>query len=96
MIAIDLDEQATTAIIIDKWGRGALINIKTIAYGSFIIIVALIHFAAALRADLISFRAYVATVAENATLGKTTDDNFFINIDEQRCIERTLEFSKLS
>ena len=67
LIAVDLDKQTATTIIVDERSRGALINIKTIAYSSFVVVVTLIHFATTLRADLISFSADIATIAANAT-----------------------------
>ena len=90
-IAVNALQQALTLVVVDKGARALGVDVEAVANRGLVVVIALIHFAAALRAGGVGSGADVAAFLAAATLGETLDDDLGVNINEQGGIERALE-----
>ena len=90
-IAVNALQQALTLVVVDKGARALGVDVEAVANRGLVVVIALIHFAAALRAGGVGSGTDVAAFLAAATLGETLDDDLGVNINEQGGIERTLE-----
>ena len=84
-----------TAIVLDERRGLRLVDVKTVLDGLRLVVVTLVHLAAAARAGVHAGRGGVAAGAAGATRAQALDDDAGLNGDEQGGVERATHGGEL-